>query len=100
MQSDTVFTPRPSIFRDGLILGLITAIGPFAVDMYLPSLPLIGAALHTDPDSALFSMTAFFITFALGQLLFGPISDVVDEYHFLLNHTQTAELLKKLGGNT
>ena len=29
-----------------------------------------------------------------------PISDVVDEYHFLLNHTQTAELLKKLGGKT
>ena len=29
-----------------------------------------------------------------------PISDVVDEYHFLLNHTQTAELLRKLGGKT
>lgn len=62
--------------RNALILGLLTAIGPFAIDMYLPSLPFIGSSLNADPDKVLMSLTAFFITFALGQLVFGPISDI------------------------
>lgn len=63
--------------RNALILGLLTAIGPFAIDMYLPSLPFIGSSLHADPDKVLMSLTAFFITFAIGQLVFGPISDLL-----------------------
>jgi DHA1 family bicyclomycin/chloramphenicol resistance-like MFS transporter len=63
--------------RNALILGLLTAIGPFAIDMYLPSLPFIGSNLNADPDKVLMSLTAFFITFALGQLVFGPISDLL-----------------------
>lgn len=35
-------------FRTALILGLLSAIGPFAIDMYLPALPSIGADLHSD----------------------------------------------------
>jgi DHA1 family bicyclomycin/chloramphenicol resistance-like MFS transporter len=62
--------------RNALILGLLTAIGPFAIDMYLPSLPFIGSSLNADPDRVMMSLTAFFITFALGQLVFGPISDL------------------------
>jgi DHA1 family bicyclomycin/chloramphenicol resistance-like MFS transporter len=62
--------------RNALILGLLTAIGPFAIDMYLPALPSIGASLNADPDAVLMSLTAFFITFAFGQLVFGPISDM------------------------
>lgn len=63
--------------RNALILGLLTAIGPFAIDMYLPSLPFIGSNLNADPDKVMMSLTAFFITFALGQLVFGPISDLL-----------------------
>lgn len=62
--------------RNALILGLLTAIGPFAIDMYLPSLPSIGASLHADPDQVLMSMTAFFASFALSQLVYGPASDM------------------------
>ena len=62
--------------RNALILGLLTAIGPFAIDMYLPSLPFIGSSLNADSDKVLMSLTAFFITFAFGQLVFGPISDI------------------------
>lgn len=62
--------------RNALILGLLTALGPFAIDMYLPSLPAIGASLGVSPDVALSSLTAYFITFALGQMVFGPLSDV------------------------
>lgn len=62
--------------RNAIVLGLLTALGPFAIDMYLPSLPSIGASLGADPDATLMSLTAFFITFAFGQLVYGPISDM------------------------
>jgi DHA1 family bicyclomycin/chloramphenicol resistance-like MFS transporter len=69
-------TTQTHFLRNALILGLLTAIGPFAIDMYLPSLPFIGSSLNADPDRVMMSLTAFFITFALGQLVFGPISDL------------------------
>lgn len=70
--------PAPAHFvRNGLVLGLLTALGPFAIDMYLPSLPAIGQSLNADADTTLLSLTAYFITFALGQLLFGPLSDMI-----------------------
>jgi DHA1 family bicyclomycin/chloramphenicol resistance-like MFS transporter len=74
-------SPQPKaqggILRNALILGLLTAIGPFAIDMYLPALPSIGASLNAGADAVLMSLTAFFITFAFGQLVFGPISDLL-----------------------
>lgn len=69
--------PRTRFLRNAVILGLLTAIGPLAIDMYLPSLPSIGASLGADPGAVLMSMTAFFVTFAIGQLVFGPVSDMV-----------------------
>jgi MFS transporter, DHA1 family, multidrug resistance protein len=69
--------PRTGFVRNAIILGLLTAIGPLAIDMYLPSLPSIGANLGADAGSVLMSMTAFFVTFAFGQLVFGPVSDMV-----------------------
>src|SRR3546814_17790781 len=45
--------------------------------MYLPALPSIGASLAADPDAVLMSLTAVFITFAGGQLAYGPVSDIV-----------------------
>src|SRR3546814_14883387 len=69
----TSASPRPAFLRNALILGLLTAIGPFAIDMYLPALPSIGASLAADPDAVLMSLTAFFITFAGGQLVYGPV---------------------------
>lgn len=68
---------KAGFYRNAIILGLLTAIGPFAVDMYLPALPAIGADLHADSDSVLITLTVFFITFTIGQLVYGPVSDVV-----------------------
>ncbi|MEO8558118.1 MAG: multidrug effflux MFS transporter [Rhodospirillales bacterium] len=68
---------KAGFYRNAIILGLLTAIGPFAVDMYLPVLPAIGADLHADTDSVLITLTSFFITFTIGQLVYGPISDVI-----------------------
>jgi DHA1 family bicyclomycin/chloramphenicol resistance-like MFS transporter len=62
-------------FRIALILGLLSAIGPFAIDMYLPALPSIGQDLGADNSVTQLTLLAFFISFALTQLLYGPISD-------------------------
>ena len=67
---------QSSFARNAIVLGLLTAIGPFAIDMYLPSLPSVATSLGTDAHGALASMTVFFITFAIGQLVYGPSSDL------------------------
>ena len=60
-----------------LILGLISAIGPFAIDMYLPALPDIGRSLRAEVGPVQFTLTAFFLSIGLGQLLYGPVSDML-----------------------
>ncbi|WP_208512690.1 multidrug effflux MFS transporter [Variovorax paradoxus] len=64
-------------FRMALLLGLLSAIGPFAIDMYLPALPAIGQSLRADIGAVQMSLTAFFISLGAGQLLYGPVSDMV-----------------------
>ena len=66
-----------TFFRLALVLGLLTSIGPFAIDMYLPALPAIGVALHADPHAVQMSLMAFFISFAVSQIVYGPASDIV-----------------------
>ena len=60
-----------------LILGLISAIGPFAIDMYLPALPAIGQNLGADVGQVQLTLTVFFLALGCGQLLYGPVSDMV-----------------------
>ncbi|MBI1246054.1 MAG: Bcr/CflA family multidrug efflux MFS transporter [Alphaproteobacteria bacterium] len=71
--------PRPDGWRgDGTFvatLGLLLAITPMAVDMYLPALPSIGRALDADQDHIQLSLSGFFLAFAAGQLVWGPIGD-------------------------
>ena len=64
-------------FRLALVLGLLSAIGPFAIDMYLPALPTIGASLGADIGAVQMSLMAFFIALGFGQLFYGPLSDRV-----------------------
>ncbi|RYF26798.1 MAG: Bcr/CflA family efflux MFS transporter [Comamonadaceae bacterium] len=63
--------------QTALVLGLLSAIGPFAIDMYLPALPAIGASLGADVASVQWSLTAFFLALGAGQLFYGPVSDMV-----------------------
>ena len=60
-----------------LILGLLSAIGPFAIDMYLPALPAIGQSLGAEVGAVQWSLTAFFLALGVGQLLYGPVSDML-----------------------
>ena len=64
-------------YRLAIVLGLITAVGPFAIDTYLPALPSIGGALHATPAAVQMSLTAFFITLGVCKLVYGPLADMV-----------------------
>lgn len=65
-----------SFLRTAMVLGLISAIGPFAIDMYLPALPSIGKDLAAETGVVQLSLLAFFISFAIFQLVYGPLSDM------------------------
>jgi DHA1 family bicyclomycin/chloramphenicol resistance-like MFS transporter len=57
------------------VFGFLTAIAPLSIDIYLPALPMLRQALAADEAHTLFTLSAFFIGFGLGQLLLGPLSD-------------------------
>ncbi len=59
-----------------VILALMSAIAPLSTDMYLPALPQVQASFHTTPALTQLSLASFFIAFALGQLIYGPLSDI------------------------
>lgn len=58
-----------------LILGSLTALGPFSIDMYLPGFPVIAEDLHTTTENVAISLSSFFIGISFGQLLYGPLLD-------------------------
>src|SRR6187200_3294365 len=64
---------RTNKFHLITILGLLTAIGPFSIDMYLPAFPDIAKGLHTTVAQVTLSLSSFFIGIAAGQLLYGPL---------------------------
>ena len=68
---------RYSTFKIALVLGLITAIGPLAIDMYLPALPSIGKALKAESHLVQLSLTLFAVGMGLGQIFFGSLSDLI-----------------------
>lgn len=57
------------------ILGLLAALGPFSIDMYLPGFKAIATDLHTDVANVSLSLSSFFIGISAGQLLYGPLLD-------------------------
>ena len=58
-----------------LVLGMITAIGPFSIDMYLPAFADIAADLNTTVGHLSLSLSSFFIGISLGQFIYGPLLD-------------------------
>lgn len=59
-----------------LILGSLTAFGPLSMDMYLPALPIVAEDLQATTSLAQLSLTACLLGLAIGQLIFGPLSDI------------------------
>lgn len=58
-----------------LILGSLTALSPFSIDMYLPAFRDIARSLHTTTSEVDMSLSSYFIGLAFGQLLYGPLMD-------------------------
>ena len=65
-----------SFARNAIVLGLLSAIGPFAIDMYLPALPAIAADLHASTAATQMTLMVFFVSFGVCQIFYGPISDM------------------------
>ena len=58
-----------------LVLGTLSAISPFSIDMYLPGFPAIAKDLNTTVANVQLSLSSFFIGISVGQLLYGPLLD-------------------------
>jgi len=58
-----------------IVMGLLTAIGPFSIDMYLPGFEDIAASLGTTAAEVTLSLSSFFVGVSVGQLLYGPLMD-------------------------
>lgn len=58
-----------------LVLGSLTALGPFSIDMYLPGFSAIAKDLGTTVNNVSLSLSSYFIGISAGQLLYGPLLD-------------------------
>ncbi|MFT4030010.1 MAG: multidrug effflux MFS transporter [Protaetiibacter sp.] len=79
-----------------LVLGALTALGPFTIDLYLPALPTLEKELDAPTALVQLTLTATMVGFALGQLFVGPLSDQVGRRRPLLVATG-AHILACLG---
>ncbi len=66
---------RPRSFFIILILGALSTVSPFSIDMYLPAFPQIARDLGTTPAEISLSVSGYFVGLALGQLFYGPMLD-------------------------
>jgi MFS transporter, DHA1 family, multidrug resistance protein len=64
-----------SLTSMSVILGLVAAVGPFAIDMYLPAMPDIGQDFGVDQQAVQWTIVGYFITFGLAQMVYGPWAD-------------------------
>ncbi|WP_404446126.1 MFS transporter [Microbacterium marinum] len=75
-----------------VVLGFLSAVGPFAIDMYLASLPQIARELDAAPATVQLTLTAFLLGLGVGQLLLGPLSDMWGRRRVLLLATSAFTL--------
>ncbi len=68
-------TIRPESLAITVLLTMLTALGPISTDLYLPSLPSIQAAFATDVPTVQLTLSVYLISFAVCQLVYGPLSD-------------------------
>jgi len=68
-------SPAPNRTLIIFILGALSTVSPFAIDMYLPAFTGIAEALHTSTAKVSLSIASYFIGLAAGQLLYGPLLD-------------------------
>ncbi|MCS6867115.1 MFS transporter, partial [Thermus sp.] len=62
-------------WEESLFLGLVMALGAFSIDVMLPALEATAQRFGVTPTAAQLVVGVYFMGFALGQLLWGPLSD-------------------------
>lgn len=67
-----------------LALAILASMGPFSIDMYLPTLPSIADDLNTTAATAQLTLTGFMVGMGLGQILMGPLSDALGRRRLIL----------------
>ena len=72
---ETAPAAQPGRIRMIVVLGLLVALGPLTIDMYLPALPKIADDLSVSSSVAQLTLTGTLAGLALGQLIIGPLSD-------------------------
>ena len=75
---------RPDTLALTALLALLTAVGPMSVDLYLPSLPELGRVFGASVPQVQLTLSGYLFCFAIGQIVFGPISDHVGRKPVLL----------------
>jgi Bcr/CflA subfamily drug resistance transporter len=88
---ETLAVRRPIVLI--VILSALTAVGPFAIDMYVPGFPELGQDLGADDSVVQLSMSVFLIGLVIGQLVIGPISDRIGRRRLLVSGTALFALL-------
>ena len=68
---------RDPLLRMAFVLGLLAAVGPFAIDMYLPALPRVAEDLGTTETVVALTLAVYLLTFGLAQMVYGPMSDAM-----------------------
>src|SRR5687768_8032640 len=63
------------------ILGGLATVSPFAIDLYLPAFSEIASDFNTVPARISLSISSYFIGMAIGQILYGPLLDRLEENH-------------------
>ena len=77
--TDSIMTDAPMTKKKYikliLILGSLTALGPFSIDMYLPGFSGIAKDLNTSVANVSMTLSSYFVGISAGQLLYGPLLD-------------------------
>lgn len=66
---------QPGLLKTALVLGLLSVSGSFAIDMFLPAMPLIAADLATSQAATQYTVTVYMLAFGLAQMIYGPWAD-------------------------
>jgi MFS transporter, DHA1 family, multidrug resistance protein len=66
---------RPGTLALTTLLAMLTGLGPLSMDMYLPSLPDIARVLAAPTAQVQLTVSTYLIGFAVGQIIYGPLSD-------------------------
>lgn len=66
---------RPNTFALTALLAALSAFGPLTTDMYLSSMPDIARQLSSTPAQVQFTISTYLVGLAVGQIVYGPVSD-------------------------